>query len=152
MDVYVTQILAELYYLIDEEGGIPSPKRAAALLGAAACCAAVGSSSVLPSEMRFTLSGRFVFSAGVEPGCGEAAAQAGIDRRYRALLAQLAAVSSWAAKTSRRYLASGIIPVSAAVGCFACCARSESLTTGIPSPGRASRCSGTCFNSPVVDT
>ena len=33
MDVYVTQILAELYYLIDEEGGIPSPKRAAALLG-----------------------------------------------------------------------------------------------------------------------
>ena len=33
MDVYVTQILAELYYLIDEEGGIPSSKRAAALLG-----------------------------------------------------------------------------------------------------------------------
>ncbi|CAE7946648.1 unnamed protein product [Symbiodinium sp. KB8] len=74
MDVYVTQILAELYYLIDEEGGIPSPKRAAALLG-------------------------------VEPGCGEAAAQAGIDRRYRALLAQLAAVSPGHSQRAFRVLA-----------------------------------------------
>lgn len=74
MDVYVTQILAELYYLIDEEGGIPSPKRAAALLG-------------------------------VEPGCGEAAAQAGIDRRYRALLAQLAAVSPSHSQRAFRVLA-----------------------------------------------
>lgn len=31
--MYVTQILAELYYLVDEEGGMPSPKRVAALLG-----------------------------------------------------------------------------------------------------------------------
>ena len=30
---------------------------------------------------------------GVEPGCGEAAAQAGIDRRFRALMTQLAQVS-----------------------------------------------------------
>ena len=36
--MYVTQILAELYYLVDEEGGIPSPKRAAALLGPLARC------------------------------------------------------------------------------------------------------------------
>lgn len=32
---------------------------------------------------------------GVEPGCGEAAAQAGIDRRFRALMTQLAQVSGW---------------------------------------------------------
>eukprot|EP00438_Fugacium_kawagutii_P005177 Skav222387 [mRNA] locus=scaffold1202:17653:28987:- [translate_table: standard] len=38
MDTYVTQILAELYYLVDEEGGIPSPKRAAALLGVEVGC------------------------------------------------------------------------------------------------------------------
>ena len=68
--MYVTQILAELYYLVDEEGGIPSPKRAGALLG-------------------------------VEPGCGEAAAQAGIDRRYRALMSQLAQVSAVATSSPR---------------------------------------------------
>jgi hypothetical protein len=34
-----------------------------------------------------------VLGQGVEPGCGEAAAQAGIDRRFRALMAQLAQVS-----------------------------------------------------------
>lgn len=74
MDMYVTQILAELYYLVDEEGGIPSPKRAAALLG-------------------------------VEPGCGEAAAQAGIDRRFRALMTQLAQVSPSHAQRGLRILA-----------------------------------------------
>ena len=58
MDVYVTQILAELYYLIDEEGGIPSPKRAAALLGSAACIATMSSSSSLPSEMCFHAGGK----------------------------------------------------------------------------------------------
>ncbi|CAE8726147.1 unnamed protein product [Polarella glacialis] len=73
MDMYVTQLLAELYYLIDEENGIPSPKRAAAMLG-------------------------------VQPGCGEAAAQAGIDRRYRALFSQLAAVSPDHARRSFRIL------------------------------------------------
>ncbi|CAE7208432.1 ESS1 [Symbiodinium pilosum] len=77
MDVYVTQILAELHYLIDEEGGIPSPKRAAALLG----------------------------EPGVEAGCGEVAAQAGIDRRYRALLTQLAAVSPNHSRRAFRVLA-----------------------------------------------
>ncbi|CAJ1344260.1 unnamed protein product [Effrenium voratum] len=74
MDAYVTQILAELYYLVDEEDGIVTPKRAAALLG-------------------------------VEPGCGEAAAQAGIDRRYRALMTQLAAVSPSHAQRGLRILA-----------------------------------------------
>lgn len=74
MDMYVTQILAELYYLVDEEGGMPSPKRAAALLG-------------------------------VEPGCGEAAAQAGIDRRFRALMTQLAQVSPSHAQRGLRILA-----------------------------------------------
>jgi len=62
MDVYVTQLLAELCNLMDEENGIPSPKRSAALLG-------------------------------VEPGCGEVAAQAAIDRRYRAVISHLAAAS-----------------------------------------------------------
>eukprot|EP00913_Durusdinium_trenchii_P013054 g12254.t1 len=74
MDTYVTQILAELYYLVDEEGGIPAPKRAAAHLG-------------------------------VEPGCGEAAAQAGIDRRFRALMTQLAQVSPSHAQRGFRILA-----------------------------------------------
>ncbi|CAK9098828.1 Peptidyl-prolyl cis-trans isomerase ESS1 [Durusdinium trenchii] len=72
MDTYVTQILAELYYLVDEEGGIPAPKRAAAHLG-------------------------------VEPGCGEAAAQAGIDRRFRALMTQLAQVSGWVVQKERGF-------------------------------------------------
>eukprot|EP00928_Gymnodinium_smaydae_P001008 TRINITY_DN10378_c0_g1_i1.p1 TRINITY_DN10378_c0_g1~~TRINITY_DN10378_c0_g1_i1.p1 ORF type:complete len:960 (+),score=206.05 TRINITY_DN10378_c0_g1_i1:129-3008(+) len=62
VDPFATQLLAELFYVMDDEGGIPSQQRAAAALG-------------------------------VEPGCGEAAAQAAIDRRYQALILQLSAAA-----------------------------------------------------------
>merc|ERR1712107_7577 len=55
---YATQLLAEIFYALDDDDGIPSVKRAESLLG-------------------------------VEAGCGESAAQAAVNRRYRNLLNQL---------------------------------------------------------------
>jgi len=74
MDPFGTQLLAELYYAMDEEGGMPSQRRAAALLG-------------------------------VEPGCDEAVAQAGIDRRYRALIAALSTAAPEQCARGMRILA-----------------------------------------------
>ncbi|CAK8994707.1 D-3-phosphoglycerate dehydrogenase (PGDH) [Durusdinium trenchii] len=62
LDSFGAHQLAELCYVMDDEGGILSQKRAASILG-------------------------------VEPGCGEAAAHAQVDMRYRAVLSNLASAS-----------------------------------------------------------
>jgi len=51
VDVYATQRLAELLYVLDEDGGIPSPKRAAMLLGVEPGCGVQAAQSAV--QIRF---------------------------------------------------------------------------------------------------